>query len=143
MVTRMSRDVERCVGMHEIYIQLQALQLLSAKCARPSHQATKLHYAVYTLNSLGPSPGGFDQAIILVKMAQDPREAFRRLQQTLQQRTRSGFGGSGGGLPGGASARPLAGLILLGLGGLIVSNALFNGMLTGSACCIQEGLMAN
>lgn len=67
-------------------------------------------------------------------MAQDPREAFRKLQQTLQQRTRGGFGGRGGGIPGGASARPLAGLILLGLGGLLVSNALFNGMLTGPAC---------
>ena len=67
-------------------------------------------------------------------MAQDPREAFRKLQQTLQHRTRGGFRGSGGGLPGGASARPIAGLILLGLGGLLVSNALFNGMLTGSAC---------
>jgi hypothetical protein len=60
-------------------------------------------------------------------MSQDPRETFRRLQQTLQQRSRQGFG-VGAGIPGGASLRPLAGLILLGLGGVIVSNSLFNGM---------------
>jgi hypothetical protein len=59
-------------------------------------------------------------------MSQDPRETIRKLQQTLQQRTRNGFRGSGG-LPGGAPLRPLAGLILLGLGGIIVSNSIFNG----------------
>jgi prohibitin 2 len=59
-------------------------------------------------------------------MSQDPRETLRKLQQTLQQRTRNGFGGSGG-MPGGAQARPLAALILLGIGGYIVSNSIFNG----------------
>lgn len=59
-------------------------------------------------------------------MAQDPRETIRKLQQTLQQRTRGGFGGSGG-LPGGAQLRPVAALILLGLGGYILSNSIFNG----------------
>lgn len=63
-------------------------------------------------------------------MAQDPRETIRKLQQMLQQRTRNGFGGAGG-IPGGASLRPLAGLILLGLGGIIISNSIFNGITTG------------
>jgi hypothetical protein len=73
-------------------------------------------------------------------MSQDPRETFRRLQQTLQQRTRQGFGGSGG-VPGGASLKPLAGLILLGLGGIIVSNSLFNGMLAHLAAA--DGMVPN
>ena len=65
-------------------------------------------------------------------MSQDPRETIRRLQRTLQQRTRTGFGGSGGGLPGGSSLRPVVGLVLLGLGGILVSNSLFNGTIIGS-----------
>jgi hypothetical protein len=62
-------------------------------------------------------------------MSQDPRETIRRLQQTIQQRTRGGFGGSAG-FPGGAPVRSIAGLVLLGLGGIIVSNSLFNGIYT-------------
>lgn len=60
-------------------------------------------------------------------MSQDPRETLRRLQQTIQQRTRTGFGGSGG-LPAGPQLRSLAGLILLGVGGYILSNSIFNGL---------------
>jgi hypothetical protein len=62
-------------------------------------------------------------------MSQDPRETLRKLQQTLQQRTRGGFGGMGGmgGIPGGAPVKPIAALIMLGLGGIIISNSIFNG----------------
>jgi prohibitin 2 len=59
-------------------------------------------------------------------MAGDPRETWQRLQNTLQQRGRAGFGPGFGGSPrrafGGAGA-----LILLGVGGYIISNSLFNG----------------
>ena len=60
-------------------------------------------------------------------MAQDPREAWQRLQRTLQQRGRAGFSG---GFPGGNAGRafgPLA--IVLVIGGFVVSNSLFNGAL--------------
>jgi hypothetical protein len=60
-------------------------------------------------------------------MSQDPRETLRKLQQTLQQRTRGGFGGMGG-IPGGAPVKPIAALIMLGLGGIIISNSIFNGI---------------
>ena len=59
-------------------------------------------------------------------MGQDPREAWRKLQQTFasgQQQARKGFGGAPKGSLGGA-----AGLLLLFGGGLLVQNALFNGM---------------
>ena len=42
----------------------------------------------------------------------------------LQNRSRSGFGG---GAPRGGGAGATAGLILLGLGGWVLSNSLFNG----------------
>ena len=65
-------------------------------------------------------------------MGQDPREAWRKLQQTFasaQQQGRRGFGGSGGS-PRGALAGA-AGLFLLIGGAVVVNNALFNGN-TGS-----------
>jgi len=59
-------------------------------------------------------------------MAGDPRETWQRLQNTLQQRGRAGFGP---GFPGGSPRRAFGGagaLILLGVGGYIISNSLFN-----------------
>jgi len=56
-------------------------------------------------------------------MAQDPREAWARLQRSLQQRS-AGFGG---GFPGGSAGRNLVpGVIVLALGGYILSNSIFN-----------------
>jgi len=58
-------------------------------------------------------------------MGQDPRETWRKLQQTLanaQQQGRRGLGGSPRGAIGGA-----AGLVLLVGGVLVFNNALFNG----------------
>ncbi|MCJ1227863.1 Prohibitin-2, subunit of the prohibitin complex (Phb1p-Phb2p) [Toensbergia leucococca] len=58
-------------------------------------------------------------------MAQDPRETWRRLQQTLasaqQQGRNAGLGGSPRNFLGG-----VAGLLLLGAGALTINNALFN-----------------
>jgi len=57
-------------------------------------------------------------------MSQDPRETWRKLQQTLasaQQQGRRGLGGNPRNLFGGA-----AGLLLLGGGALVLNNALFN-----------------
>lgn len=57
-------------------------------------------------------------------MSYDPRQHFERIQRSLQQRGGAGFGG---GMPGGGAAgRGVVGLILLGVGGAIVSNSLFN-----------------
>ena len=59
-------------------------------------------------------------------MSQDPKEAWRRLQQTLasaQQQGRKGLGGNPRGAIGGA-----AGLLLLLGGAVVVNNALFNGL---------------
>lgn len=62
-------------------------------------------------------------------MSQDPREAWQRLQRSIQQRGRAGFGG---GFPGGNAGKALGpGVILLVIGGFIVSNSLFNGMRGG------------
>ena len=61
-------------------------------------------------------------------MSQNQREAWERVQVMLQKR-KAGFGGfpGGGGRGGGFG---LAGtLILLGVGGWVASNSLFNGML--------------
>ena len=59
-------------------------------------------------------------------MSQDPKEAWEKLRRTFasgQQQARKGFGGAPKGSIGGA-----AGLLLLFGGGLLVQNALFNGM---------------
>ena len=57
-------------------------------------------------------------------MAQDPREYMQRLQRAIQSR-QGGFGG--GSFPsGGAGGRGVAGLVLLGIGAVVVSNSLFN-----------------
>jgi len=63
-------------------------------------------------------------------MAYDPREHFQKIQRTLQQRGGSGFGG---GLPAGGApaARGILALIALGVGGVVLSNSIFNGMLHG------------
>lgn len=53
----------------------------------------------------------------------DPRERFQQLQRNLQQR-RSQFGGVPG---GGAPLRTVGALVGLGLVGVVLSNALFNG----------------
>lgn len=58
-------------------------------------------------------------------MAQDPREYFQRLQKAVQSR-QGGFGGSGGMPGGGAAGRGIAGLVLLGVGAVVVSNSIFN-----------------
>ena len=55
----------------------------------------------------------------------DPRETWRKLQQTLsnaQQQGRKGLGGNPRNLFGGAGL-----LLVLGGGALVVNNALFNG----------------
>ena len=58
-------------------------------------------------------------------MGQDPREVFRRLQQTLGSAQKR----AGGGLPGGPRNffGGAVGLLLLGGGAVVVNNALFNG----------------
>lgn len=59
-------------------------------------------------------------------MGQDPRELFRKLQQTMssaQQRGRGGLPGGPRNFFGGA-----AGLLLLGTGVVVANNALFNGI---------------
>lgn len=59
-------------------------------------------------------------------MAQDPKEMWRKLQQTVASAQQKGRGGLPGGprnFFGGA-----AGLLLLGTGVVVVNNALFNGM---------------
>jgi len=57
-------------------------------------------------------------------MAQDPREAWQRLQRTLQQRGRAGFSG---GFPGGNAGKIFGpGIIAVVIGGFILSNSLFN-----------------
>ncbi|KAK4939438.1 Prohibitin-2, subunit of the prohibitin complex (Phb1p-Phb2p) [Elasticomyces elasticus] len=56
-------------------------------------------------------------------MAQDPREYMQRLQKAIQNRQSGGFGG----MPSGrAAGRGIAGLVLLGVGGIILSNSIFN-----------------
>lgn len=71
-------------------------------------------------------------------MSQDPRDTIRKLQQVLQQRTRNGFGGGVGGMPGGAQARPLIGLVLLAVGGFVISKSIFNGSITEYARLIEQ-----
>ena len=61
-------------------------------------------------------------------MSQDPREAWRRLQQSFQMAQRKGFGGAGGGPPRGALGGTAALIALVG-GGILFNNALFNGEL--------------
>lgn len=58
-------------------------------------------------------------------MGQDPREAFRKLQQTIQNARRGS--GMGGGPPKGSIGAGI-GLLLLGGGVFLANNALFNGM---------------
>lgn len=58
-------------------------------------------------------------------MGQDPKEYWRKLQQTMSSAQQRGKGGLPGGprnFFGGA-----AGLLLLGTGVVVVNNALFNG----------------
>lgn len=60
-------------------------------------------------------------------MSQDPRETWRKLQQTLasaQQQGRRGLGGAPKNFLGGT-----LGLIIIGGGVLVFNNALFNGMI--------------
>ena len=67
-------------------------------------------------------------------MGQDPREAWRKLQQTLanaQQQGKRGIGGSPKGALGG-----IAGLLLLGGGVIVFNNALFNGR---DSCLFRAG----
>ena len=59
-------------------------------------------------------------------MSQDPKEMWRKLQQTVnsaQQRGRGGLPGGPRNFFGGAAA-----FLLLGTGVVVVNNALFNGM---------------
>ena len=65
---------------------------------------------------------------ITFAMAQDPREAWRRLTAAVQTAQRRG-GGLGGGGPGRGAISGIAGLLLLGGGVVLVNNSLFNGML--------------
>ena len=63
-------------------------------------------------------------------MGQDPRDIFRKLQQSLNSAQQKGAGGLPGGprnFFGGAF-----GLILLGTGVVVANNALFNGNLIQS-----------
>ena len=69
-------------------------------------------------------------------MGQDPREAFRRLQQALGSAQKR----AGGGLPGGPRnfLGGAFGLLLLGGGAVVLNNALFNGkdtMFWAWKCC--------
>lgn len=75
----------------------------------------------------GTTQGPF---LITIFAMTDPRETWRRLQISLQQRGGQGFGGGfpGGNPRGGAAA--IGGLVLLGVGGVLISNSLFNGKLT-------------
>lgn len=57
----------------------------------------------------------------------DPRETWQKLQTAIQQQGRRGFGA--GGPAGGRAAGGIGALIALGLGGYVLSNSLFNGML--------------
>ncbi|RMJ27944.1 prohibitin 2 [Aspergillus sp. HF37] len=56
-------------------------------------------------------------------MAQNPREHLERLQMMMRQR-KGGFGGFGGGGP--AGAKSVAALVALGIGGVLLSDSLFN-----------------
>ncbi|RVX72434.1 Prohibitin-2 [Exophiala mesophila] len=56
-------------------------------------------------------------------MSYDPREHFQQIQRTIQQRGR-GFGGLPGG--GGAAGRGVLALVALGVGGVVLSNSIFN-----------------
>ena len=63
-------------------------------------------------------------------MSQDPKEVWRKLQQTMntaQQKGRGGFPGGPRNFFGAAG-----GLILLGTGAVVINNALFNGKRTVS-----------
>ena len=73
-------------------------------------------------------------------MGQDPREVFRKLQQTLGSAQRR----AGGGLPGGPRNffGGAFGLLLLGGGVVVFNNALFNGndiLLPGPASSVADG----
>ena len=61
-------------------------------------------------------------------MAQDPKEVWRKLQQTMNMAQQKGRGG----LPGGPRNffGAAGGLLLLGTGAVVINNALFNGKRT-------------
>lgn len=78
-------------------------------------------------------------AVLLVKanlrMGQDPREAWRKLQKSFASGTK-------GGMPGGPRNffGLSGGVVLLVVGGVVVNNALFNGR---QRCKDMEHLMTN
>ena len=59
-------------------------------------------------------------------MGQDPKEMWRKLQQTMNSAQQKGRGG----LPGGPRNfyGAAAGVVLLGTGAVVINNALFNGI---------------
>ena len=61
-------------------------------------------------------------------MAQNPREHLERLQMMLRQRRAGGGAGSFGPMRGGPGGlRSVIALAVLGLGGVLLSDSLFNG----------------
>lgn len=56
-------------------------------------------------------------------MGQDPREAIKKIRQTLASAQKSGLPGGPRNFFGGA-----AGLVIIATGAIVVNNALFNGI---------------
>jgi hypothetical protein len=95
------------------------MKLVEADVNAKRRSVTSLLRQLHTL--FLPSPA---QLLPTSTMAQNPREHLERLQMMMRQR-RGGFGGFGGGAPGGA--RSVAALVALGIGGVLLSDSLFNG----------------